>query len=443
MIYIIADDLTGATDAGVQFAKLGYSTHLHLLSLTDQTTDMPFVHHQHVQVIDTETRDANAITARDRLHAMLSSIHLTGDDVVYKKIDSTMRGHPGLEIEECLTAFKKSLCLLTPGFPAQRRITVGGYLLVDDQPLGSSDYYTGDLPAEEASYLPALLQSQTLLPIARLDLRDVMQGPVIVSAHIQEALHNGRRLLIADAVTPQHIETLIIGSLAHKQQMMYAGSAGLAHALAETLKDSLLPGDRKESAHIREDSSAFPLLIVNGSRRTISAQQIDDMRDRVPLVEVQVDPEQIILHREAHFQQCLCTLLQAIHEHHILVLRPSSEYQTEQRLTILRNKHGVDMDDIADLIGQYLGELSAQVVHDGGIKTLVLTGGATAIEVCSALHLDTLTIQEELFPGVALSQSITPDHKILNIITKAGGFGDSKTLYAIYQKLEHERKSIL
>ena len=55
MKYIIADDLTGANDTGVQFAKNNYKTTVSILK--DEPLDIVVPDDPDVFVIDTETRE--------------------------------------------------------------------------------------------------------------------------------------------------------------------------------------------------------------------------------------------------------------------------------------------------------------------------------------------------------------------------------------------------
>ncbi len=59
---------------------------------------------------------------------------------------------------------------------------------------------------------------------------------------------------------------------------------------------------------------------------------------------------------------------------------------------------------------------------------LVLTGGDTARAVLDGLGIEQLEVQGELEPGVCLSRS-GPGGPV--IVTKAGGFGDSRSLVRV------------
>ena len=90
MIYVIADDLTGANDTGVQFTKKGYST---IVSVLDEHSTIIIPDNLDVFVMDIETRELESKTARKRLKSILEKININKKDVVYKKVDSTLRGN--------------------------------------------------------------------------------------------------------------------------------------------------------------------------------------------------------------------------------------------------------------------------------------------------------------------------------------------------------------
>ncbi len=87
----------------------------------------------------------------------------------------------------CWTKMSVSL----PSFPQAKLITVGGYLIVQDQPLGLSEYYSGDLTPEDASFIPSLLQADwpDISDHQACDLREVIKGREAILEGIQELRH--------------------------------------------------------------------------------------------------------------------------------------------------------------------------------------------------------------------------------------------------------------
>lgn len=73
MIYIIADDLTGANDTGVQFAKKGYNT---MESILDKQSTIIIPNNLDVFVMDTETRELKSKITREKLINILKKLNI-------------------------------------------------------------------------------------------------------------------------------------------------------------------------------------------------------------------------------------------------------------------------------------------------------------------------------------------------------------------------------
>ena len=119
-VIIIADDLSGAADSGVSFAEQGYQTHV-VWDIKDPPPG-------DVLVISTESRHMT----RDNAAAIVQNAALQlsksdGSVLIYKKIDSTLRGHPAAELAAVMAGCGISKALVAPAFPAQNRTTVAGY----------------------------------------------------------------------------------------------------------------------------------------------------------------------------------------------------------------------------------------------------------------------------------------------------------------------------
>jgi uncharacterized protein YgbK (DUF1537 family) len=438
VIYIIADDLTGATDTGVQFSKQGYNTHVIIVSETDRwelPKDENHTHPAEVLVIDTETRETDSETARSRLRQVLQHLPLCDDDVVYKKVDSTLRGNVGAELDECLQGLKKDVCLFTPSFPQNHRITVEGYLIVHDQPLGLSEYYAGNLDPDEASYIPSLLQQDTNLPIERIDLKAVIQGKDAILHQIHALTLQGNKILVVDAVNNQQLCELLRSSFEVDDSILYAGSAGLANALADMYGGKY---SRTQTSVPTQQST----LIVSGSMRSIARRQIEYLKTQVNPYDMPLDVEQLVGSKEAYLQQLLSSVTQTIQgEQHHLVIYPDPLYSETPMTEKILSRYELNFRELGLAIRIFLGELAIRILDRTSTRNLILTGGDTAIGVCEKLGIHQLTIVEELLPGIPLSLGRLKTHGDVNIVTKAGGFGEEDALYVLFKKLLYQRRT--
>jgi uncharacterized protein YgbK (DUF1537 family) len=150
-ILIIADDLTGAADCGAACAAYGLET----VVVLNDSSGIPSAQ---VVAFDANTRGmtpsrAAAETAR--------IVHEYPARIVYKKIDSTLRGNVGAEIAAALEAYREmghpeAVAVVAPAFPAMGRTTKGGRMYVRGEAFENRDIGWGLEDAETDEDLRAI-----------------------------------------------------------------------------------------------------------------------------------------------------------------------------------------------------------------------------------------------------------------------------------------------
>ena len=153
---VIADDLTGAGDAGVQFAAVGLRTRTLVGTWTEE-----HLRGAEVVVIDTASRGFSGAQAYSTVHAAAVRLQEPGLRVVYKKIDSTLRGAVGVEIDALLDACDLALAVVCPAYPANGRTLSQGVLLVRGVPVGETAAAADPHAPVRESHVPTLLARQT------------------------------------------------------------------------------------------------------------------------------------------------------------------------------------------------------------------------------------------------------------------------------------------
>ena len=109
-VAIIADDLTGAADSGVQLMRSGYRT-----AVVFRGAPIPPSDDLDAVAVDTNSRPLPAGFAAKRV--VESGHALRESRIVYKKIDSTLRGPIGAELAAALAATGRKRALVAPAFP--------------------------------------------------------------------------------------------------------------------------------------------------------------------------------------------------------------------------------------------------------------------------------------------------------------------------------------
>jgi uncharacterized protein YgbK (DUF1537 family) len=230
-LVLIADDLTGALDSAAAFATPARPVSV--------TWSGPPRFSENLVAVSTETRDCSADRARARTAEVVRGLSgYPPGTVIYKKIDSLLRGHPALEIATVAEALCPDRVVIAPAHPALGRITRGGFQFVRSAAGGEHRIAVdlrGDLRALESP------------------------GP------------NGRpvEIVLADALCEADLARLVAAERARGGRILWCGSGGLAQALAPAERRLLpLPAGR--------------CLALIGSPHPVSVAQVGALKDAIP-----------------------------------------------------------------------------------------------------------------------------------------------------------------
>ena len=119
---IISDDLTGAADCGIKFVEEGLRTEIILNSEYNSKAD--------VKISCTESR---GISLEEAKQAVTEVVQNSNDEFIFKKIDSTLRGHIGGELETVLEESQADVIFLCSAFPELGRTVKKGICFLKDQ----------------------------------------------------------------------------------------------------------------------------------------------------------------------------------------------------------------------------------------------------------------------------------------------------------------------
>ncbi|HAJ37109.1 MAG TPA: hypothetical protein DCL15_15625 [Chloroflexi bacterium] len=397
---IFADDLTGANDTGAQFARLGLRTRVCFGALQEnalETSDLI--------VIDTDTRNYDAALAYQRVFAIAQALARRRLPVVYKKMDSTLRGAVGAELDAIIDAYALHLVVLSPAFPANQRTLLNGVLYLGDTPVAEGPFARDPTRPVTTSHLPTLLASQTQRPVHPLGLETITGGAQALAACFQALRTPSGAIVVCDAVTDAHLA--VIAEAAHQlgEGCLLAGSAGLARPLAAQFAEQRFAAKR---AHV---------LLVVGSLHPMVRQQLHELVRQTSAYVIALD-----LTAASDGEQWAAWLTHALHRLDsvppaapIVVMAPAAPVSPPQEAVLLSR----------------LAELATTVLHHGYVNSVVATGGATVRALCEQWGAIGLDLVDEIAPGVPLCTVSGGRFDGLTLVTKAGGFGDAETLVTI------------
>ncbi len=343
-------------------------------------------------MLDTDSRSLPPDEAALRVRE--ASEKISGAGVVYKKIDSTLRGNVVAEVREMLAATGRKRAVIAPAFPAAGRTTSGGVQMVYNRPVEKTEVGADpDYPVRESSLERMFSGPGGVRVIGTGSLERSEESPVEAAC--------GYEYSIVDATEEGHL-LLLVGGFDRLGDHLWVGSAGLAGALSERLKreEPLRQVDFTGADLPGASTGGGPVLIAVGSLSDTSRGQLEFLLERagaeaVPLT----DPLQTTRRARASLEAG----------------RDTAVYSPRSRGT----RSAVDISGCFASVARGLDGA-------GTFGGLVLTGGDTAVAVGRALGGRGLRLGGEVEPGIPFGWLVGP--RPYRVVTKAGGFGGRDAL---------------
>ncbi len=457
VIGIAADDLTGANDSVVQFARAGWSSRLALGELPPEPAEP-----SSALAVVTDARALGADAARRATADVVRHLIGAGADHLYLKIDSTMRGSAAAQIDGALAEWKQrhpgAFAVVCPAYPAMGRTVENGLLRVNGEPVENTPIGRDPVTPVRTGAMQQLIPGSTNVRLHGNSTAD----------HIEQltgAAEAGSGVVTVDAVTDSGLELLAaaiselgprafpVGSagLAMAMASVWAGSAGLPAAPStldgtangasagarngvgvespdgEGTDGESHPGGSVPTYAPGQDGGALRngrILVVVSSLNDTSRAQVDRLTAELP-------PEELLILRPGLAE---------------VADRPALSAWIERRLAPLGELPGVVMvlspiDHASNAsvrgaeIAEGLAVLAGNVLSSGDVAALALIGGDGARAVLSAVEARSILISGVIEEGVPVGVVEGGRAAGRTVVTKAGGFGQPDSLVRIVRKL--------
>ncbi|AEI43743.1 four-carbon acid sugar kinase family protein [Paenibacillus mucilaginosus] len=418
---IIADDLTGASDSGVQFARKGLQTQV-IFDLKRFSAGGGGVE---AVVIDTDSRSVPREDAYARAKEAAAGVRRSGFRHVYKKMDSTLRGNLGAELDGVMDEIEFDFAVVAPAFPRIGRTTMNGVHCLNGIPVHQTEIANDPKCPVGESDLVKLFSSQSRRRAALIELDTLHAGKEALAAAVLSRLEEGAELLIFDAATEEDLEQIARWLTASPHRILWAGSAGLADYLPEALA---LPVRTGSSAALPA-SSGEPVLLVAGSISRVTRAQVAAYNAGAGVAAVEFNTVKGIASEEGERQEterCRSALLAALAAGSDASLYASSSAEDVRLSKEAGAKRGLDSTEVSNHISRLLGRVASGLMRETKLQGVILTGGDTAKAVCRELGVSGIQLLREVEPGIPLGRLIGDIP--LPVVTKAGAFGGEHSL---------------
>ncbi|MGJ0194436.1 D-threonate kinase [Pantoea sp. RRHST58] len=407
-VLVIADDFTGANDAGSGLAQAG--ARVHVLFSSETPLDSAAAD---VWVISTDSRAVSPAEAAARTEAVVRQHQaFIAQGWLFKKIDSTLRGNIGAEVHAALAASGKKRALIVPAVPRLGRVTRRGEVRVNRVPLTETEYASDP----KTPVISARVLTQLGIAGVEIDLA------ALRSDRFAALLAEQQGAVVIDAESESDIALILTAAAQLDETPLLVGAAGLSDALG---------------AQLAEYHPA-PVLAVIGSMSASAQQQIARLAAQRDIALVDIDIRQLFErpcwpHRAQWAEQALAALRNGQHA----VIRTCQHADQRHEIDALCQQQQITRQQLGEAICQFLGELTLTISRAQRPAGLYLSGGDVAIAVAQALGASGFQIQGIVAGcvphGVLLNSEFT-----LPVMTKAGGFGDENTLVAAIRFIEEK-----
>lgn len=392
---IIADDYTGAADAAAALATRGLSA---MILLDGQVSGVGC----DVVALDLDTRHRTADEARQSVLAALAGAR--SERVVFKKIDSTLRGQIGAELHALSTVIRDRAApmLVAPAVPENDRIVRNGRVFVRGVPLEETDVwrhecatFDGPLPARMSERL-----AQSGLRTEEIHLDTLREGPQALRRRLEKLRSAGVDAVILDTETTADLAIIAQTAASFETMPVCVGAAGLARSLG-----NLMMQGNTVAQPVRKGVEKPVLMAIASQSKTARAQ--------VACAALRADVAAIAI--EGSVESCAARAAGLLENgSHVLLCPPEAKQQG------LSRNHAATMARVV-----------ARVADRAG--ALIASGGDTARACLQSLGYDRIIVEGELAPGVVQGNPVArPD---LTFVSKAGDFGETDTLSACIDKL--------
>ena len=390
-LLIVADDLTGGLDTGVQFARQGISTRV----VVNPDPDGDWVQADaQVLVAVAETRHMPPEAAYDTVFGIVSAGRQGGIPYIYKKTDSALRGNIGAELSAALKASGNDVMAFLPAYPAMNRVTVKGRHYIDGVPVAQSVFGKDPFNPVQESNVQKLIGIQTDTPVTGEE--DAGKGILVVDAQSDEDLKEAGERLSRK------------GYLAAS-----AGCAGFAAFLPDLI--GLEKGEMTGFPDLGES-----LLVISGSLNPVTIKQLDAAEEN-GFMRICPDPVQEI-----------SVLAEDLSRGKWVILDSSGTDPESASFRDYVRENGLEGEEVRVCIASYLAEIMAEMPETYA-GTVMVIGGDTLLACLERLGCKDLEPVTELFPGVVLSR-YRVGNKEKMMISKSGGFG-SETLLSDLRRI--------
>lgn len=441
LIGAVADDLTGATTTGVLLARSKART---AVFFNEEAAERAKgVEDLDAILISSNSRPLPANEAYDKVTSATLALKRMGVRYFSKRIDTTLRGGVGVEIDAMLDHVDEdSIAVVVPAMPQSRRILVGGYSVIDGTALINTPVAQDVRTPVTENYIPRLLAGQTRRKIGLVSLSHVLKGEEAIRDELRHQRGQGCEVIVVDAITLEDVEEIAKACIELKWNVVAVDPGPFTSKLAY-YRDLI----QEESANIppKADEAGRTVLIAAGSATPVTKKQMEVLCQDPRHVRISVDPIPLVEGGDASLDE----VFQAVHKAEDLLNSQNPPrailFETALHGDLLNldeedNKRHYANGMSANRINAGLGTIISQLLEQCGrerITGIYTTGGDTMVNVCYQLGVECIELVDYVIPQTDVGR-LVGSYDGLAIVGKGGLTGNDNTACDVVDRLFRE-----
>ncbi len=405
-ISMIADDLAGACDTGIEFLDSVWCV---TVVIDSDIHEMEKDQFESLVVWNTESRSLSGHEAYSKVRRACVLAGTNEKRILLKKTDSAFRGQFGREISAVMDELHLELCCLAPAIPDFGRVTRNGIQYLDGIPIAESFYSKDPKQPVTESRIAEIAAMGNKRKIGLLDLVTLRSHEN--QKHIEQLIASGVQVIVADSESQGDLERVIELFLKHPGRLFFVGGQGLGNALAKYC----LPFAEMETW------SKVPygaVVVVCGTLHPKAREQLRFLSHThgIEPVLIDIDGRSDLAAIEAEAEKATSSLMDQIESCGLGLLASPENFVHDPCL-----------------VEEALSLTVRKIYENADLSGLILTGGTTAYTVCRRIGVKRLQLRQRTSLGIILTQA--PDLSGMAIGVKGGSLGDvdaiNKTVDAV------------
>jgi len=414
----VCDDSTGANASAILLNKLNFKT----LSAINQK-DLPNFSGFDSLAISTDSRAVEGSVAKNRVLEVLKQFMNEEVVVLNKRIDSTLRGNLGEELNAFSEVFPRRKIAIVPAFPKSGRTCINGQVYVNGVSLENTDVAKDPKMPIDTSDAYKLFKKQykgSLVNIYKKDYKDITKLTALVKELYQS--YDG---IIFDAETNEDI-ALISKVLVDLRLRVITVDPGVFtfYYTKEKTKNTI--------SHDR-------YLYLVGSVTDTTFKQLQYVKDKNMFDILPLNPNDLLEEKDiVEIGQMVLDKVLMSKYHHFIITTFDIEKRVVLDLFKIAKERNMEVDDVSKIINLNLAKIAEFVLENTSIKAIFSSGGDTTLSFLLNNDAKGIELIDEVMPLCVCGKVVEGRFNGLPIITKGGMIGSEDAYLLIGEYFEEE-----